>query len=249
MNKPAFLYYVFDDLASATATDSQTGFDPEDVLYATEDTYWKPLNVTGTKDLIIDRNETSYFNTIALLGIALNGVTVEARVSTDNFVASDVFLFSRVIESSINATWIPFSGSEHQYLKLRFTGFDTDFAVSFVCPADATILPYLEKDFDPDSMEATGEHLVSSSGMYIGFNLQKNMAEFTLSFGQVTQFEYNEFYDWRQNCIKQMTPFFFVPDIQENDVYFGWLKDKKFNAPLIEGMRSIGVFVIVTRAL
>lgn len=248
MDKPTFLYCNYDTGASVTATDSQAGFLPEDVIYSTEDTYWKPLNTTGTKSLIIDRNETTYFDAVALLGIALDGVTIEARVSTDNFVASDDLLLTRVIESEINSTWFKFSGTEYRYLKLNFSGFDTDFAISFVCPAKIRKLPYLEDDFDPDNMTATGDHMVSASGMYIGFNLQKNMSELKISFGQVTEFEYLDFYHWRQNCIINMSPFFFVPDILENYVYFGWLKDKKFSAPLDRGMRKINTMTIITRA-
>jgi hypothetical protein len=249
MDKPVFLFYNFDAAASVTATDSQAGRDPEDVLYSSEDTYWKPLNVTGSKELVIDRNESTFHNTIALLGIALDGVSLEVRTSTDNFVSSDNLLFSRVLDSNINATWVPHSGCECQYIKLIFTNFDTDFAVSFVCPADAIRLPYLEKDFDPDNIVATGDHLVSSSGMYIGFNLQKSMSEMTISVGEVSPEEYNELFVWRDECVKRMLPFFFVPDAKENAIYFGWLPDKKFSAPLVDGMRVVGDIRFITRAL
>lgn len=248
-NKPVFLFYNYDEGASVTATDSQVGLDPGDVVYSSEDTFWKPLNVTGSKELIIDRNETTYFNTIALLGIALDGVTMELRVSTDNFVASDELLVSRILDSSVNASWIPHSGSEYRYMKLIFTNFDSDFAVSFVCPADAIRLPFLEKDFDPDQVVATGDHLVSSSGMYIGFNLQKSMSELTISVGEITPEEYNEIFAWRDGCVKRMLPFFFVPDFRENAIYFGWLPDKKFSAPLVDGMRVVGDLRFMTRAL
>lgn len=248
MDKPAFLFCNHDDSASVTATDTQAGLDVNDVLYATEDTFWKPLNTTGTKAVVVDRNVTTYFNTLSLLGISLDGVALEIRGSTDNFVASDDQLISGVIVSDINSAWISFSGGEYRYIKLNFTGFDTDFAVSFVCFSELVKLPYLEKDYDPDNMKATGKHMVSSSGMYIGFNLQKNMAEFDIVFGQVTEYEYNYFYNWRQNCIKTMNPFFFVPDVSEDAIYFGWLDNASFSAPLENGMRVMGNIKFVTRA-
>lgn len=248
MDRPAFLYCLHDSGASVTATDSQAGRDPNDVLYATEDTYWKPLNVTGTKALVVDRNVTTFFNTISILGIALSGVTVEVRGSTDNFSSSNVALLTVDIESEINASWFRLPGNEYQYIKLNFSGFDSDLAVSFVCFAELRKLPYLESDYDPDKMEATGEHMVSAAGMYIGFNLQRNMAKYELKFGAVSEIEYNDFYDWRQNCVRNMNPFFFVPDVSEASVHFGWLDNASFSAPLDKGLRTISPISFMTRA-
>ncbi len=251
MYQPAVLYTEYAGAVSVTATDSLADSDPEDVLLATEDTWWAPANQSGSKSLIFDFGAGYYYNAIALLGRDLDGVTVEIRGSTDNFSASDFQIKApTALSAPVNAGWLIAPGSTVRYHKVIFSGFSSDFRVAHVCLDQIRPLPYLSEDFDPDGFDAAGEQLVSSSGVYVGSTLQRTMRELPLDLGQVTDSEYAIIAHWAENRLRRLLPYFFLPEQWTYDTaYFGWNKDGRFSAPLKDGVRTVAPMTFVTRAL
>lgn len=250
MSQPAFLYADYLATATVTATDTDTGYSAADVLESCEDLTWKPANQTGSKSLTIDLGATLLIGAVALVGDFLNGVTLEVRGSTDNFVASDVELSAAaaIATATFVSTWRSWSNGNYRYLRLVFSGMGASFRISHVAACRFDLLPYPEDGHDPDIIQAEGTHLVSVSGYYLGSNQQKTLRPLQLAFGEVTDAEFAVFQRWSDACVKTMQGFFYVPDTAETECFFGWLDPKyKFSAPMKNGMRKMAAIAFNSR--
>ena len=125
--KPAFLFCDYADAASVTATDTLTGTDPENVLFATEDTVWSPANATGAKDIVINvANGSGSFDSTSFLGENLEGVNVLVSTSSDNFATETDY--SSTPDVAING----------DFATGDLTGWDTTITSNITITADVT---------------------------------------------------------------------------------------------------------------
>lgn len=242
MNRPAFIYPTHMSTATATATDAATGYPAANVLEGVEDTSWRPLNTTGAKSLIVHLGGLLPIGQVGVLGNYLNGVTLEVRGSTDNFAASDVQLSAPAVISSsafIDA-YRQFTENLYTDIKYIFTGFGSAFEVQHVACCRAVPLPFLDDGHDPDCLTPDGSHLVGAVGTYLGSTQRSTMRNLNLDFGQITNAQYPPFQVWAEYCIMRMRPFFYVPNIDQPECYFGWVDAKyKFSAPMKSGARKL----------
>lgn len=250
MNKPAFIYATHLTTAVATATDAATGYAVANVLDATEDTSWRPLDTTGAKTVTINLGGTLPIGQIAVLGNYLNGVTLSVHGSTDGFVASDVELSAAAVigSSAFITAWRRFTEGLYSHIRLTFSGFAASFEVQHIACCRAVPLPYLEDGHDPDCFQATGTHLVGVAGTYLGASQQNTMLTLSLNFGQITAAQYLPFQLWAEYCVMTMRPFFYVPDIDAPECYFVWVDAKyKFSAPYKNGARKVAPMPVTGR--
>lgn len=232
--KPTFIYSNYPAPAAVTATDTAAGYAAADVLEGCEDSGWKPANTTGSKTLTIDQGASLPVGGVALLADYPNGVTLEIRGSSDNFTGDNVQLSAASVinSASFNTAYRLFTETGKRYLRLIFSGFGASFQVTHVALCRTVTLPYLEDGHDPDAFQPTGSHLVGVSGVYLGATQQCAMRNINLDFGIVTSANYTQFQLWAEACIETMRPFFYVPDIDQPECYFGWVEGKyKFSAP------------------
>jgi hypothetical protein len=242
MNKPSFIYPTHLSNATATATDTATGYAAANVLEGCEDTGWRPANITGSKSLTIALGGSLPIGQVALLGQYVNGVTLEVRGSTDGFVSSDVSLsgVTTISSSAFVTAWRSFTEANYSHIKLIFTGFSSSFEINHVACCRAVLLPFLEDGHDPDTFQPEGTALIGTAGTFLGFTQTRTMRNLTLDFGQITSSQYNHFQFWAETCIMTLQPFFYVPNIDGPECYFGWVDAKyKFSAPMKSGARKI----------
>jgi hypothetical protein len=83
MPQPNFLFSEYAEQASASSPHSASGFDPSDVLFFAEDTFWRPIDNTDGNYLIVDREVVSNFDTVGFLGESLDGMGVVILGSSD----------------------------------------------------------------------------------------------------------------------------------------------------------------------
>jgi len=242
MNRPSFIYPIHLTTATATATDAATGYPASNVLAGTEDTAWRPLNTTGSKSITIDLGGLLPIGQVAVLGNYLNGVTLEVRGSTDNFATSDVQLSApaAISSSEFITAFRRFTENLYRQVKFIFSGFAASFAVTHLACCRAVPLPYLADGHDPDVFQTEGTHLVGVVGTYLGATQQRTMRNLLLDFGQIVNSQYPPFQLWAEYCVMTMRPFFYVPDIDQPECYFGWVDAKyKFSAPSKSGARKV----------
>jgi hypothetical protein len=241
MNKPTFIYPTHLTTATATATDTATGYDAANVLEGAEDSAWRPSNTSGQKSITITLGGMLPIGAVAILGNYLNGVTLEVRGSTNGFATSTVISAAAVISSSAFITaWRGFTENYYTHIRLTFAGFSASFDVAHIACCRAVPLPWLEDGHDPDSFQATGTHLIGTAGTYLGCTQQNTMRTLSLEFGQIPNSQYEAFQFWAEYCVMTMRPFFYVPDISQAECYFGWVDAKyKFSAPMKSGARKI----------
>jgi hypothetical protein len=252
MGKPALLFCKYNILATVAVTDT---FSPAgnyagvNVLNPTEDLTHRFANNVGIKDILIDQIDSRTLEFVALLGDFLDGVTMEVRASTDNFTVSDVqLLAATVISADLNCAWQALTTTgDYRYLKIRLSGISSSLEVAHVCAGELIENPYFEEDWLPDNINATGKHLESSAGYYVGSTVEKVMREMVIAPGQLTEVEFAVYKNWAYECIAGMRPFFLVPEIDEDNVYFGWISDGVFSAPRPNGVRDISEMTFITR--
>lgn len=250
MNKPSLIYATHLATATASATDTAAGYAAANVLDATEDTGWKPANTTGAKSITVALDAQMPIGAVAILGQYLNGVTLTVSGSTDNFVASNVELSAAaVINSSVFITaWRMFAENHYSHIKLTFSGFSTSFSIQHIACCRAVPLPYLTDGHDPDAFQSEGTHLIGSAGTYLGATQQRTMRTLNLDFGQITSSQYLPFQLWAEYCIMTIRPFFYVPDIDQPECFFGWADAKyKFSAPYKNGARKVAAIPFTGR--
>jgi hypothetical protein len=250
MNRPTFIYPTHLTTATATATDAATGYAATNVLEGCEDTSWRPDNTSGAKSLTIALGGLLPIGQIAVLGNYLNGVTLEVRGSTDNFSSSNVQLSAgaTISSSEFITTWRMFTENLYTHIKLTFTGFAASFEVQHVACCRAVPLPFLEDGHDPDTFQSEGTHLIGTAGTYLGATQQRTMRNLNLDFGQITSSQYAPFQFWAEYCVMTMRPFFYVPNIDAAECYFGWTDAKyKFSAPMKSGARKVAAIPFTGR--
>lgn len=240
--KPSFIYPIHLTTATVTATDTASGYAPANVLQGVEDTAWKPANTTGSKSLVIHLGGLLPIGQVAVLGQYLNGVTLEVRGSTDNFATSDVQLSAAAVISTSEfvTTYRRWTEALYSDIKLIWSGFAASFEVIHVACCRAVPLPYLEDGYDGDSFQSEGTALVGTAGTFLGFTQQRTMRNLNLDFGQIVSSQYLPFQLWAEYCVMTLRAFFFVPDVDQPECYFGWVDPKyKFSAPMKKGSRRI----------
>jgi hypothetical protein len=255
MNKPSFIYPIHLSSATVTATDTAAtvngvNYSAANILEGTEDTSWRPLNNTGSKTLTIALGGLLPIGQVALLGNYLNGVTMELRGSTDNFSTSNVQLSAAatISSSAFITAYRRFTEAQYSHIRLIFSGFSTSFEVQHVAICRAVPLPYLADGHDPDAFQPTGTHLIGTAGTYLGATQQNTMRLLNLDFGQITSGQYLPFQLWAEYCVMTIRPFFYVPDVDQAECYFGWIDAKwKFSAPMKSGARKIAAIPFTGR--
>jgi len=248
--KPAFIYANYLPTAAVTATDTATGFDPADVLEPVEDTGWKPTDVSEPKSLTIDLGVSVPWGCLAILGEYLNGVTLQVLASTDDFVGSSVEVSAAAVinTGTFVSTWRSFTERNERYCRLIFSDMGASFEIHHVAICRYDQLPYLNDGHDPSVIQATGTHMISQAGYYLGSNHQRTMKPLSLDFGQTTAAQFVKLQRWADVCVNKMQPFFYVPDTGLPECWFGWLDEKyKFAAPSKEGARRIAPIPFTTR--
>lgn len=250
MNKPAFIYASYPPTASATATDTADGYSASDVLNSCEDTGWKPANQTGSKSLTIDLGAPTPWGCIALVGEYVNGVTLEVRASTDNFSSSNVQVSApaAINSGTFISAWRSFAARTERYCRFIFSGMGPSFEIHHVAVCQYNQLPYLTDGHDPSVIQSQGTHLKSVSGYYLGSVRLNTMSPLSLDFGQVTGAQFQKFELWADACVKQMQGFFYVPDTDQPECWFGTVDEKyKFAAPFKHGLRQVAPIPFTTR--
>jgi hypothetical protein len=250
MNRPAFIYATHLNAATVTATDTAAGYAAANILEGCEDTSFKPANTTGSKSITIALGGLLPIGSVAILGQYLNGVTLEVRGSTDGFVSSDVLLSdaAAIVTSAYVSTFRRWTEADYSHIMLTVSGFSSGFEIQYVACCRDSVLPYLEDGHDPDAIQPEGTHLIGTAGTYLGATQQRTMRSLSLDFGQVTSSQYNRFQLWAEHCVLTMKPFFYVPNIDNQECLFGWVDAKyKFSAPSKSGGRKIAAIPFTGR--
>jgi len=248
MDKPLLLYQNYLSSAAASATDSYSGSAADNVFQATEDTYWRPADTTGTKNLDLDLAQTLAVTAIGLVGEGLDGVVCSVYGDDENtFTAAELLADAVNLSGPVNCAWLIPDSSTYRYYRFSFSSFGSAFRVAWVCLCAPYALPFFTEDPDVDNLDVDGSPLISPQGLYLGGNQQKSLGKLSLDFGNVTSDEYPAIEDFRRECLLEINPFILVPDQDDDDCYFGW-SDGRFSAPYRQGMRAVSPITMTTRA-
>lgn len=248
MNKPLFVYADYLPEATVTATDTAAGLDPVDVLLAEEDNVWQPANQSGAKSLTISLSYTRTVGCLAIVGDMLAGVTLEVRGSSDNFSSNNVQLSAPAAMGDWITHWRGWTSGTINAIRLIFTGMSPDFAVAHVAVCEYAPLPYFADGADLDAYSSEGSNLVAPDGRFLGSNRQRTMRQVKLDWGQVTDTEVVLFERWADACLRNIRPFFFIPDVGQAACWFCWCEPKqRFSSPRKVGMYNIGSISITAR--
>ena len=142
--------------------------------------------------------------------------------------------------SDVNAAWVSFTSATYRYLKYTFSGHASNMRVAHICSMVRPAMPYFETDPDIDNVTPSVVQLVSQSGFYIGSNQTKAMRDITFEWGEVTPAELVTIAAFAEACIRVVNPFFFIPDVDETDSFFGWIHSIGF---------SICIFLLLNRLI
>lgn len=248
MGQPTIIYCDYGTTVTATASITGNG-NGSDVLINTEDTFYAPL-VTTTFSIVIDNGSAVPFDSVAILGNALGGASLEIRGSTDNFAASDDLVSGdAVMVSDVNSTWRQFTEATYRYSKYIFTGHPSNVRVAHICLMSQVLLPFFETDPDIDAVTPTVVQLISQAGTFNGTNQQRAMRDISFNWGEVTATELVGIKAFSDACIKTSNPFFFIPDIDETESFYGWIPGGgKFASPQTPGVFTIPAIQFTTRA-
>ncbi|MCP3177311.1 hypothetical protein MJO47_09390 [Desulfuromonas sp. KJ2020] len=250
MSQPAFLYCSYLPSAVVTAPGWSAASSVADVLLATEDTFLRPADQAGDKAITIDFGEDRTCDCLGIVGNALDGCLVDVEASADGFVSDIVPLASGVtLEATANAAAVSFAAAVKPSIRLTFkSGFyPSNLRVAWLCASKLALLPYMDDgSWNPEDLDVEGEFLISQRGLFLGSEVERAMISLNLAFGQVSDFEFTLFEAWKNACVATMSPFFFVPDVDEPKVFFGW-PPKKFVAPIKHGMYDVGTITMTTR--
>lgn len=248
MGQPTIIYCDYGTTATATAsiTGNENG---SDVLIQTEDTFYAPL-VTTTFNVVIDLGASAPMDSVAILGNVLGGASLEIRGSTDNFSTSDVLVDAdAVMVSDVNATWRAFTEATFRYWKFIFSGHPSNVRVAHICLMSQILLPFFETDPDIDAVTPTVVQLISQAGTFNGTNQQRAMRDMSLNWGEVTASDLIGIKSFSDACIKVSNPFFFIPDIELDEAFYGWIPGGgKFASPQTPGVFTIAAIPFTTRA-
>lgn len=250
MLQPLFIYADYLPTAAVTATDTATGYAAANILQAHEDSSWKPANVTGTKSLTVDLGTALTRGALAIAGEYLNGVTLEVRASTDNFVTSDVQVSAPAAIAAFTTTYRLWTNAAYRYWRLIFTNIGTSTEIYHVAIQQQDLLPWHASDPYPEGYKTEGQQLVAVDGHNLGAVQTRTMRNLNLDFGEVLDTEYIIFQRWADSCVKTLRCFFYVADSSQASVYFGWVDPKyEFKAPYKSSIRSLAAIPFVSRVI
>jgi len=232
MGQPFFIWDQWAATATVTASSTASGFDADDVLVLSETGGWSPSSLTAPYLVIHDTTVTTR-DTLVIRGKNLDGVSVELRSSLDNFVASDdQELASTALTVNDNSAWLDVATFAAYYFKPIFTGMSSDTVIDYVGVISRTELPLLENDFDANAVKSVGGDLYSAGGIYNGSYQQRAERELTINPGVLSTTQLADWLDVVDNTIASRAPFFFVPDADDTDVFFGTWINPQFAAPI-----------------
>ena len=239
--QPAFIYAAWPTGTSVQASPANAVTVPASVLQAHEAIGFSFDSITIGNSLVFNFLNQAQMSAFAIAGVGLSGASVALFGSSDNFVTSNVQLLPATPFSNDAFFWAQFAPSAYQYLKLVFTGLSSAHAIRHVAITNLVLLPFLEDGtFCPDPIEVTGDHLISYTGLFLGSVTQKVMRPFDLSFGQIDSVEEAAFSAWAMACLAVAQGFFFIPDTNRPEVYFGSVdKNYKYNPIMSIGFAKI----------
>lgn len=247
MGVPAFLHgNTQNQFTTISVTDAAPGTDIDNVFEPIEDTYWQPLT-TNTQTIEYHPGAVSFVGTpfAAFAGEGFDSATLEVRGSTDGFVSSNVQLLAPTGQNGTDsAWWVDVVNATYQDYRFIFSNFDSDFLISYFSFGTYLDLPYLAEDWDGNSSDPDGDFLVSGAGYLVGSVVHAVYRDLPIRFGSVTSI--SNFLAWREACIDAKQGFFFVPDIDTTEVYFGYVKEG-FKAPYKNGMYEIAPMTFKAR--
>lgn len=248
MLQPLFIYSDYLSTATVTATDTKAGLAALDILQAEEDNVWQPLNTTGSKSLTIDLGIAQDIGAIGIVGDYLASVTLEVRASTDNFSVSNVLMSAADTMADYITHCRLWANATYRYWRFTFTGMGAAFAVAHIALCQQNLLPWMDDGADLDAYQSEGTSLVSPDGRFLGAARLRTMRTIPAKWGQISASEYIPFQRWGDAALKNIRPFFFVPDSSLPGCYFAWCDPKqKFSAPMSNGLRNIGSITMTAR--
>lgn len=225
-----------------------------DVLIPTEDTFYAPES-TDPFSILIDlgdeytRETGSY---IAILGEGLDdNVTVEVfkgDVTTLPTGGAQAFA-PAVMDSGVNAAWFLFDGEEaNRYYRVSFSGHSSGIKIANLAIGQRFPLPYFATDWDVENLSIESSNIISQGGLFLGSTQLNAMRDLTLNIGDVNASELANLRVWVRSCIKESNPFYFVPDEEDSDVFYGWLDSPSFSAPYENALYRVAAMKMKTRA-
>lgn len=246
MDEPLFVYANYPDAVTVTLANAAAGQVGTDVLEANEDTYVSPAAATLT--LTIDLLTPFSCGCLAIAGENLNGVSLELRASSDNFVGSDVLISAAAPLYGYIAAWRLFTPVTYRYFRVVITGATSGTRIYHLALAPALLLPYMADGADLDAFQSTANHILSPQGHFMGSELTKCERKISLSWGQVMEAEYGLFLLWAYACVQTPKAFFFVPDSGVTTCIFGYTdQNYKFSAPMKNGLRKLAAIPFTGR--
>ena len=247
MDKPTFLYCTWPAATTVTPTNSAAGFTPGDILFATEDTTHR-FTGAGNNAYIIDAGSTMTADAFAILGNAINGLVIDIDGSANGTDWTAV-LVDKTLSASPLAAWGEFNSAAYRYWRITFASAPSNMEIAHICLCAVNDWPWLEEDWDPDSLTVDGSILLSSSGYFAGGTTQSVMREMPISPGAVTPDEYAVIKAFADTVIRNKRGTFFVPDVSAATVYFGYIDNDTFSAPYRNGLREVAALKFITRAV
>ena len=247
--QPAFIYAAWPTGTTVSASRPSATSVAASVLQADESTGFSFDMTTNLNVLAFNFINPAQISALAIVGAGLTGASVSVYGSTDNFVASndELLPFTTTINDAF--FWAQFNPSIYQYIKVTFTGLSSNHVIRHMAITNLGLLPYLEDGtFCPAPIEATGDHLIGYTGLFLGSVTQKVMRPFNLSFGQVDAVEEVSFRAWAMACITVAQGFFFIPDSGQLICYFGYVdKSYKYNPIMASGLATIPAIPFTAR--
>lgn len=259
-SNPALLYSTWPAGTTVTANSSAAGYDAADILAATEDTGHRFAAFGVENSYIIDAGVAISADYLAVLGSPLQWQTLQVWGSNDGInytvigpLAGDVFADNPSgylgATPTAAAAWVRFTPSTWRWWKIIFQFAPAHLEINHLALGTLAPWPYFEEDWDADNLTINGEQLMSAAGYYAGGVVQAALRHMALTPGAVTPGEYEVIAAFAAQVIRHQTGCFFVPQVNSATVYFGHLDDKKFAAPLQNGLRQVEPFTFITRAL
>ena len=248
MDKPTFLYCTWAATATVTPTNSAAGFTPGDILFATEDTTHR-FATNGYCVYTIDTGVAITADAFAIIGSALHGQVFSILGDADNSGIWTTVLLNHTLSADSGAAWAAFPAKTFRYWQFVFVNAPSNMEIAHICLCAVSDWPWLEEDWDPDSLTVDGSILLSSSGYFAGGTTQSVMREMPISPGAVTPDEYAVIKAFADTVIRNKRGTFFVPDVSAATVYFGYIDNDTFSAPYRNGLREVAALKFITRAV
>ena len=245
MEQPSFIYANYPVGATVTGQQLAAGQTAADVLQPDEDTFVSPA--VNYLTLTFDMLAPYAVGCFAVAGEMLDGVNMELRGSSDNFVSSNnvISVGSAVIGDV--AVWRAFNLIAYRYYRLTVTATSAT-RLYHVALAPLYLFPWMDDGADLDKFQTESTFLISPRGHFLGAQKNKTELKLSLNWGQVTEAEYVLFEAWAISCVQTPRPFFFIPDTGSTVCRFGYTDPKyAFSAPMKNGLRNLATIPFTAR--